>query len=209
LLAPTFVKSAKKESSQQIMQMSKLGNALALAVQAHEGQVRKSTTIPYISHPMAVASIALEFGATEDQAIAALLHDAIEDGGRPYANIIKNTFGNHVHDLVQGCTDGTPDHTGNKAPWLARKTAYLEHLQEASDEVLLVSCSDKLHNARAIVSDLINEGPSVFNRFSSTPEQTLWYYRQLANVFTIRKSPPAKALESAVSQMEALSQSAW
>ena len=191
------------------MQMSKLGNALALAVQAHEGQVRKSTTIPYISHPMGVASIALEFGATEDQAVAALLHDAIEDGGRPYANIIKDTFGDHVHDLVQGCTDGTPDHTGNKAPWLERKTAYLEHLQEASDEVLLVSCSDKLHNARAIVSDLINEGPSVFNRFSSTPEQTLWYYRQLANVFTIRKSPPAKALESAVSQMEALSQSAW
>ena len=124
------------------MQMPKLSSALALAVQAHEGQVRKSTNIPYISHPMAVASIALEFGATEDQAIAALLHDAIEDGGTQYANII-------------------------------------------------------------------NEGPSVFNRFSSTTEQTLWYYRQLATVFTNRKTPPAKALEAAVSQMEALSQSAW
>ena len=191
------------------MQLSKLANALALAIQAHDGQVRKSTTIPYISHPMAVSAIALEFGATEDQAIAALLHDAIEDGGAKYAKLIQAHFGQHVHNLVQGCTDGTPDHTGSKAPWLERKTAYIQHLQEASDEVLLVSCSDKLHNARAIVSDLINEGPSVFNRFSSTTEQTLWYYRQLAMIFNNRKTPPAKALEAAVSQMEALSQSAW
>ena len=189
--------------------MSKLGNALALAVQAHQGQVRKSTTIPYISHPMAVSAIALEFGATEDQAIAALPHDAIDDGGHRDANVVTATFGGHDDDWVRGCTDGTPDHTGNKAPWLERKTAYIEHLKEAPDEVLLVSCSDKLHNARAIVSDLITEGPSMFNRFSSTPEQTLWYYRQLATIFTNRKTPPAKALESAVSQMEALSQSAW
>ena len=191
------------------MQMPKLSNALALAIQAHEGQVRKGTKIPYIAHPMAVSAIALEFGATEDQAVAALLHDAIEDGGNKYANIIKAQFGEHIHNLVQGCTDGTPNQQGQKAPWLERKTVYLRHLEEASDEVLLVSCSDKLHNARTIVSDLINEGPSVFERFSSTPEQTLWYYRQLANVFTNRKTPPAKALESAVSQMEALSQSAW
>ena len=191
------------------MQLNKLSPALALAIEAHQNQIRKSTQIPYISHPLAVASIALEFGASEDQAIAALLHDTIEDGGRKYEEVILVQFGQYVHDLVQGCTDGTPDHSGQKAPWIERKTAYLNHLQEASDEVLLVSCSDKLHNARAIVSDLINEGPSVFERFSSTPEQTLWYYRQLVNVFTNRKTPPAKALESAVSQMEALSQSAW
>ena len=191
------------------MQMSKLPTALALALDAHKKQIRKGTNIPYISHPMAVASIALEYGATEEQAVAALLHDAIEDGGDTYVDSIEALFGSHILNLVQGCTDGTPDHTGKKAPWLERKTAYLEHLQQASDEILLVSCSDKLHNARAIVSDLINEGPSVFERFSSTTEQTLWYYRQLANVFTNRKTPPAKALESAVSQMEALSQSAW
>ena len=191
------------------MQLNKLSPAIALAIEAHQNQIRKSTQIPYISHPMAVASIALEFGASEDQARASLLHDTIEDGGRKYEEVILAQFGQYVHDLVQGCTDGTPDKTGKKAPWLERKTAYLEHLQIASDDILLVSCSDKLHNARAIVSDLINEGPSVFERFSSTPEQTLWYYRQLANVFTNRKTPPAKALESAVSQMEALSQSAW
>jgi hypothetical protein len=85
----------------------------------------------------------------------------------------------------------------------------LERLQKASDEILLVSCSDKLHNARAIVSDLINEGPSVFDRFDATKIQTLWYYRQLANIFTNKKCPPAKALDSAVSQMEALSDNAW
>ena len=191
------------------MQMSKLPTALAIALDAHKTQIRKGTSIPYISHPMAVASIALEFGATEDQAIAALLHDAIEDGGASYAHSIEALFGTYVLTLVQGCTDGIPDQSGEKALWIDRKTAYLQHLQEASDEVLLVSCSDKLHNARAIVSDLITEGPSVFNRFSATTEQTLWYYRQLATIFTNRKTPPAKALESAVSQMEALSQSAW
>ena len=191
------------------MQMSKLPTALAIALDAHKTQIRKGTSIPYISHPMAVASIALEFGATEDQAIAALLHDAIEDGSASYAHSIKALFGTYVLTLVQGCTDGIPDQSGEKALWIDRKTAYLEHLQGASDEVLLVSCSDKLHNARAIVSDLITEGPSVFNRFSATTEQTLWYYRQLATIFTNRKTPPAKALESAVSQMEALSQSAW
>jgi (p)ppGpp synthase/HD superfamily hydrolase len=191
------------------MQMSKLPTALAIALDAHKTQIRKGTSIPYISHPMAVASIALEFGATEDQAIAALLHDAIEDGGASYAHSIEALFGTYVLTLVQGCTDGIPDQSGEKALWIDRKTAYLEYLQGASDEVLLVSCSDKLHNARAIVSDLITEGPSVFNRFSATTEQTLWYYRQLATIFTNRKTPPAKALESAVSQMEALSQSAW
>ena len=191
------------------MQMSKLPTALAIALDAHKTQIRKGTSIPYISHPMAVASIALEFGATEDQAIAALLHDAIEDGGASYAHSIEALFGTYVLTLVQGCTDGIPDQSGEKALWIDRKTAYLEYLQGASDEVLLVSCSDKLHNARAIVSDLITEGPSVFNRFSATTEQTLWYYRQLATIFTNRKTPPSKALESAVSQMEALSQSAW
>jgi (p)ppGpp synthase/HD superfamily hydrolase len=191
------------------MHISKLANALELAILAHKDQVRKSTAIPYISHPMAVSSIAMEFGASEDQAIAALLHDAIEDGGVEYVEIIGNQFGLYVLELVQGCTDGTPDHTGKKIDWLERKTQYLAHLENASDEVLLVSCSDKLHNARAIVNDLINEGPSVFDRFNATKVQTLWYYRQLAYIFTNRKCPPAKALEAAVSQMEALSDSAW
>jgi len=133
------------------MLTQRLGQALALAVQAHDGQVRKGTAIPYIAHPMGVASIALEFGATEDQAIAALLHDALEDGGPHYAPLIEAQFGPGVLALVQACTDGVPDASGAKADWGERKRSYLAHLAEAPSEVLLVSGADKLHNARAIV----------------------------------------------------------
>jgi (p)ppGpp synthase/HD superfamily hydrolase len=186
------------------MLTQRLGQALALAVQAHDGQMRKGTVIPYIAHPMGVASIALEFGASEDQAIAALLHDAIEDGGPHYAPLIEAQFGAGVLALVQACTDGVPDASGAKADWGERKRAYLAHLAEAPDEVLLVSGADKLHNARAIVSDLITVGPDVFKRFKAGREGTLWYYRALADVFTRRRAPMAVMLEAEVRQMERL-----
>ncbi|MEI7785835.1 MAG: HD domain-containing protein [Betaproteobacteria bacterium] len=186
------------------MLTQRLGQALALAVQAHDGQMRKGTAIPYIAHPMGVASIALEFGASEDQAIAALLHDAIEDGGPHYAPLIDAQFGAGVLALVQACTDGVPDASGAKADWGERKRAYLAHLAEAPDEVLLVSGADKLHNARAIVSDLITIGPDVFKRFKAGREGTLWYYRALADVFTRRRAPMAVMLEAEVRQMERL-----
>jgi (p)ppGpp synthase/HD superfamily hydrolase len=186
------------------MLTQRLGQALALAVQAHDGQMRKGTVIPYIAHPMGVASIALEFGASEDQAIAALLHDAIEDGGPHYAPLIEVQFGAAVLSLVQACTDGVPDASGAKADWGERKRAYLAHLAEAPDEVLLVSGADKLHNARAIVSDLITIGPDVFKRFKAGCEGTLWYYRALADVFTRRRAPMAVMLEAEVRQMERL-----
>ena len=186
------------------MLTQKLGQALALAVQAHDGQMRKGTAIPYIAHPMGVASIALEFGASEDQAIAALLHDALEDGGPHYAPLIEAQFGAAVLALVQACTDGVPDASGAKADWGERKRAYLAHLAQAPDEVLLVSGADKLHNARAIVSDLITIGPEVFKRFKAGREGTLWYYRALADVFTRRRAPMAVMLDAEVRQMERL-----
>ena len=186
------------------MLTQRLGQALALAVQAHDGQMRKGTAIPYIAHPMGVASIALEFGASEDQAIAALLHDALEDGGPHYAPLIEAQFGAAVLALVQACTDGVPDASGAKADWGERKRAYLAHLAEAPDEVLLVSGADKLHNARAIVSDLITIGPDVFKRFKAGREGTLWYYRALADVFTRRRAPMAVMLDAEVRQMERL-----
>lgn len=186
------------------MLTQKLGQALALAVQAHDGQMRKGTAIPYIAHPMGVASIALEFGASEDQAIAALLHDALEDGGPHYAPLIEAQFGAGVLALVQACTDGVPDASGAKADWGERKRAYLAHLAQAPDEVLLVSGADKLHNARAIVSDLITIGPDVFKRFKAGREGTLWYYRALADVFTRRRAPMAVMLDAEVRQMERL-----
>jgi (p)ppGpp synthase/HD superfamily hydrolase len=190
------------------MLTQRLGQALALAVQAHDGQMRKGTAIPYIAHPMGVASIALEFGASEDQAIAALLHDALEDGGPHYAPLIEAQFGAGVLALVQACTDGVPDASGAKADWGERKRAYLAHLAEAPDEVLLVSGADKLHNARAIVSDLVTIGPDVFKRFKAGREGTLWYYRTLADVFTRRRAPMAVMLEAEVRQMERLAKQA-
>ena len=186
------------------MLTEQISKALALAVQAHDGQVRKGTAIPYIAHPMGVASIALDFGATENQAIAALLHDVLEDGGPHYAPLIEAQFGAEVLALVQACTDGVPDASGVKADWGERKRAYLAHLAQAPAEVLLVSGADKLHNARAIVSDLITIGPEVFKRFKAGRDGTLWYYRALADVFTQRRAPVAVSLEAEVRQMERL-----
>jgi len=182
----------------------RISEALALAVQAHKKQVRKGTSIPYLAHSMAVASIALEFGADEDQAIAALLHDVLEDGGAQYGPVIKERFGERVLAIVDGCTDGLPDASGQKADWGERKRAYLAHLAKATDDVLLVSGSDKLHNARAIVSDLLKIGPDVFNRFTAGRDGTLWYYRSLAEIFEQRRAPMAAILAAEVIQIEQL-----
>lgn len=186
------------------MLTDKFSKAVSVANYAHYDQTRKGTAIPYIAHPLAVASLAIEFGATEDQAIAALLHDAIEDGGAEYKQVILEAFGESILAMVQGCTDGVPDANGEKADWWDRKTAYLAHLEKASDDVLLVSGADKLHNARSIVIDLQEIGPAVFERFKAGMKGTLWYYRSLADVFTKRNSPMTKQLEAAVSQMEKL-----
>ena len=186
------------------MLTDKFSKAVSVANYAHYDQTRKGTTIPYIAHPLAVASLAIEFGANEDQAIAALLHDAIEDGGAEYEQLILENFGESVLAMVQGCTDGVPDANGEKADWWERKSAYLDHLEKAADDVLLVSGADKLHNARAIVIDLREVGPAVFDRFKAGMKGTLWYYRNLADIFSRRGAPMAKQLESAVSQMEKL-----
>jgi (p)ppGpp synthase/HD superfamily hydrolase len=186
------------------MLTDRIAQALKLAVEAHTGQKRKGTETPYVAHPMAVAAIALEHGADEEQAMAALLHDAVEDGGAEYAERIRQLFGNRVADIVEGCTDGVPDAAGHKAPWKQRKESYIAHLKDAADDVLLVSGSDKLHNARAIVEDLLQIGNAVFDRFSVSKEQTLWYYESLANVFTRRGTPIAKALSDTVQRMQQL-----
>ena len=183
------------------MLTSRLAAALALAVTAHDGQVRKGTHIPYVSHPMAVASLALEMGADEDQAIAALLHDVLEDGGAHYAAQIQAQFGSRVLSIVQGCTDGVPDAHGLKPDWWQRKRAYLAHLAQTSDDVLLVSGADKLHNARAINADLAALGPVLFERFTSGRDGTLWYYQSLAEVFAQRCAPVASRLSAEVSLM--------
>lgn len=185
------------------MLTQRLSTALSIAVKAHTGQVRKGTPIPYVSHPMGVASLALEYGADEDQACAALLHDALEDGGPEYEAEIREQLGNRVLFLVQGCTDGVPDNTGQKLPWKERKVAYLSHLVEAPQEVLLVSGADKLHNARAIVQDIQRMGDAVFDRFTASKPETLWYYESLVIIFERRGAPMAGDLARAVQQMRA------
>lgn len=190
------------------MLTEKIAKALALAVEAHDGQKRKGTSIPYIAHPMGVASIALDHGADEEQAMAALLHDAVEDGGLHYAKRIREQFGDRVADFVDGCTDGVPDANGKKEAWKPRKERYISHLRTAPDDVLLVSGSDKLHNARAIVEDLLRIGPAVFDRFTATKEQTIWYYESLAGVFMRRQTPMAQALSDTVERMKQLSNDA-
>ena len=134
-----------------------------------------------MAHLLGVASIAMEHGAAEDEAIAALLHDAVEDqGGKPTLEAIRESFGDRVASIVDGCTDA---YVEPKPPWRERKEAYLEHLKEANASVRLVSASDKLYNARAILSDYYLMGDVVYERFKSGKGGTLWYYRSLADTF--------------------------
>lgn len=177
--------------------------ALLYALRLHADQKRKGSTIPYVSHLLAVAALVLEDGGSEDEAIAALLHDAIEDqGGEPIRHEIRRQFGDKVVEIVDGCTD--TDETP-KPPWLERKQRYLEHLHGASSEVLRVSAADKLHNARSVVSDLRRYGKAVWGRFNGGRDGTLWYYRQLVPIF--REHSPgflAEELDRVVSELEYL-----
>jgi (p)ppGpp synthase/HD superfamily hydrolase len=184
------------------MMTPRFTEALNLAARAHEGQIRKGTSIPYITHPVAVAGLVAQHGGDEDQQIAALLHDVLEDGGPQFAVEIRAKFGDRVLAIVQGCTDGMPDATGSKAPWIERKQAYLVHLKATADDTLLVSACDKLSNARAILDDLVALGPTVFDRFTAKREGTLWYYSELDKVFTARQSPVAGALSSTVAEIK-------
>ncbi len=179
-------------------------DALHLAFELHAGQIRKGSSIPYVSHVLAVSGIALEHGADENEAIAALLHDAAEDaGGRATLARIRRQFGDLVADIVDGCTDTyeTP-----KPPWKARKEAYIKHVFTASSSVRLVSASDKLHNARSILSDLRVHGVAVWSRFTATPEETKWYYRALLAAFSEHwRTPLVEELNRTFSEIERIS----
>ena len=156
--------------------------ALRYATALHATQVRKGTKIPYVSHLLSACALVLENGGSEDEAIAALLHDAVEDqGGAPILAEIERRFGAPVAAIVKGCTDS--DVLGEKPPWRPRKEAYIAHLREAPLPVQRVSAADKLHNARSIVADLQRSGPALFSRFTGGREGTLWYYETLSGVF--------------------------
>jgi (p)ppGpp synthase/HD superfamily hydrolase len=160
--------------------------ALVYASQIHGGQKRKGTEIPYIGHLLAVASLVIEDGGEEDEAIAALLHDAVEDqGGKARLEDIRARFGGTVAAIVEGCTDAD---TIPKPPFLVRKRRYIAHLRSARAEVLRVAAADKLHNARAILSDFRREGDRAFERFNTDKAGTLWFYAGVANVLCERKA---------------------
>jgi len=192
---------------------SRFTQAVEYARVAHRGQTRKGTTIPYTSHLLAVASLVLEHGGDEDQAIAGLLHDVIEDCGANHEAVIRAQFGDGVAEIVVACTDGTAegkkehaDLEAKRLDWTRRKLAYLEHLGETPTRMLLVSGCDKLHNARSILIDMEdrNVGTKVFSRFTGGREGTLANYQSLANIFSRRGSPVAAQLESVVARMHKL-----
>jgi (p)ppGpp synthase/HD superfamily hydrolase len=167
----------------------RFNDALVFTAELHCMQTRKGEgEIPYISHLLGVASLVLEAGGDEDMAIAALLHDAVEDqGGMETLERIRHRFGARVADIVKGCTDDFGGHT--RRSWCERKTKYMEHLREHSDEeTRIVSLADKVHNARTILLDHIEQGDRVFQRFSGRKEGTMWYYRALVDGFRYAES---------------------
>ncbi len=178
-------------------------DALVYAHRLHARQKRKGTHIPYIGHLLAVTAIVIESGGAEDEAIAALLHDAVEDqGGAKTREEIRRRFGDKVASIVDGLTD--TDQTP-KPPWRKRKEDYLAHLSHASPSVLRVSLADKLHNAQSILRDYRIEGEHVWKRFTGGKEGTLWYYRALANAFRGRGvTALGQELDRVVTEIERL-----
>ena len=164
----------------------KYSEALGYAAAAHAEQNRKGTNIPYVSHPIAVSALVIEHGGNEVQAIAALLHDVLEDCGAHHTPVIAERFGSEVLKIVEGLTDGMPDDRGIKPPWRERKELYLAHLENADLDVVLVSACDKLHNAMAIADDHSVFGEAIFERFSQPKSITVWYYKELARVISGR-----------------------
>lgn len=162
-------------------------SAVATAVELHGAQARKGGRVPYLSHLLAVASLVLEDGGDEDEAIAALLHDAAEDaGGRETLETIRGYFGERVALIVAGCSDAMPAAGEDKAPWEERKAAYLDELRDADPSVLRVSLADKLHNGRSLLADLRAQGPSAWHRFSTPPDRQAWLYAELLAQFEER-----------------------
>ncbi len=180
---------------------SRFLRAFRFAAEKHAGQTRKASSIPYIAHLMGVASLVLEFGGDEDLAIAALLHDVVEDcGGALMLKEVRRKFGSRVAKIVDGCTDSD---TEPKPPWRERKETYIEHLRSADGETRLVSAADKLNNVRSILSDYREVGESIWDRFNGGREGTLWYYRALLEEF-LRGEPSRliRELELAVRELE-------
>ena len=178
--------------------------AFLYAAKLHHGQTRKKTGRPYIGHLIGVAALVLQYDGDEEQAIAALLHDAPEDqGGRPVLEEIRRRFGERVAHIVDGCTDTYDD---PKPLWRARKEKYVEHVRHADSDTVLVSAADKLYNVREILLDYRAQGETVWSRFTGGREGSLWYYRAIVDAFreAVGQQPIVRDLDREVVELERL-----
>lgn len=162
----------------------KFDEALVYAHELHREQPRKGGQLPYISHLLAVSSLVLEGGGDEEQAMAGLLHDALEDqGDKTSYEELEKRFGARVAGIVRACSD---TEVVPKPPWRERKQVYLDSLAHEDDDVLLVSAADKLHNARATLADTLYSEADVWGRFNAGRSEQKWYYQELVQVFQDR-----------------------
>jgi (p)ppGpp synthase/HD superfamily hydrolase len=185
----------------------RFNEALLYAANLHAGQKRKSSDVPYLSHLLGAAALTLQFGGDEDQAIAALLHDAVEDqGGMETLAEIERRFGERVVRIVDGCTDS---YTFPKKPWLERKKQYITRLAGEPPDTRLVSLADKVDNARSIILNLREDGRTTWHKFKGGREGSLWYYRELAAVFSrLGNDPLTREFIRLVDEMQMLDQEA-
>jgi (p)ppGpp synthase/HD superfamily hydrolase len=185
---------AKKDHPPNYVVSERFEKALDWAVDLHRDQGRKGSRTPYVGHLLGVAGYVFEDGGSEDEAIAALLHDAIEDRDRSgLTQALIAAFGKHVVAIVQGCSQ-----EGGDADWRTRKQRYIDHLAdpETQPEVLRVSLADKLHNVRSILRDHRELSHRLWKRFNADPAETLWYYRRLREIY-LDRFPGAMAEEFA------------
>jgi len=185
------------------MTTERFADALQYANHLHAGQTRKATEVPYIAHLLSVAALVLEDGGDEEEAIAGLLHDAVEDqGGAPVLGEIRRRFGERVARIVEGCTDAWEQ---PKPPWRDRKEQYIAHLAAAPADVRRVSLADKVHNARSTLADYRQLGEALWSRFRGGRDGTLWYYRALVGAFAAHGwTSLLEELERIVSELERL-----
>ena len=183
--------------------------ALGYAIDAHRDQARKGTGVPYASHLLGVASIVLEEAGDEDEAIAALLHDVVEDqGGKPRLDEVRHRFGERIAGIVEACSDSIVEDEDQKPPWKTRKEAYILRVRTEHDgSALLVSMADKLYNSRAILRDLrfARDRKEVWDRFGREHDCILWYYRSLVDAFRSRTDDRLlEELDATVTELEEL-----
>jgi (p)ppGpp synthase/HD superfamily hydrolase len=185
-------KNRASEKSPHVVLTDKYAQAVAYASAIHATDTRKGTNIAYMSHLLGVSSLVIEAGGDEDEAIAGLLHDAVEDaGGRPRLEDIRARFGKKVAKIVLACSDSTDEEWKKSVDYWERKKAYLDHLEDpkTDERAVLVSIADKTHNARAIVTDLERTGYKVLTKFNGTPEEILKYYAECLRIGTAKNVP--------------------